>query len=187
MRIVNKTKTSVDYGKQAGRIKLSVRGFNQQNIVPISKIISAIDKLPSHHIAGLKEICYDPQRQTLNLLQKSDPLAESPQTKGMYLQGYRTIAIYDFKDEKQLFTVLFHELGHYVFYTVINTTIKKHWVTQIHKSKPFLNSYAERNASEDFAECYAEYLLNPVNLNRNKKKYNFINNCVFSSNIYNSR
>ena len=179
MRIINKRKTVVDWGKPEGRIKLTVSGFELQSIIPTHRVVAEIDRIPSHHLAGLKEIRYDPTRETLTWLTNVPVMSESPHTKGLYLQGFRTIAIYNFNSEKQLFTVLFHELGHYVYYTIIDSTVKKKWVTEVHPIKRYVTGYASRNASEDFAESYAEFLLNPHNLVRIPQKYNFIRNEVF--------
>lgn len=179
MRIIKKQKTVVDWGKPDGRINLKINGFELQSIVPTQYIVTEIDRIPSHHLAGLKEIRYDPYRETLNWLNNASVISESPHTKGMYLQGFRTIAIYNFNSKEQLFTILFHELGHYVYYTIIDSTVKKEWVTEVHTVKKYVSKYARRNASEDFAESYAQFLLNPNNLLHIPQKYNFIRNAVF--------
>lgn len=184
MRIINKQKTIVDWGKPEGRINLTVSGFEHQSIITVQQVVAEIDRIPSHHLAGLKEIRYDPLRETLTWLENVSAISESPHTKGIYLQGFRTIAIYNFSSVEQLFTVLFHELGHYVYYTIIDSTVKKKWVTEVHPEKKYVTKYAKTNASEDFAECYAEFLLNPNNLVRIPKKYNFIRNAIFGGVAY---
>ena len=181
MREFTKQRTIVDWGKPERRINLKISGFELQSLVPIDNIVNEINRIPSWHLAGLKEIRYDPERETLNWLSNTPVISESPHTKGMYLQGFRTIALYNFNSEKQLFTVLFHELGHYVYYTIIDSTVKKKWVTEVRQVKKYVTKYAKTNASEDFAECYAEFLLNPDNLVRIPQKYNFIRNAVFNS------
>lgn len=180
MREYNKQKTIVDSGKQNKKLHLRITGFDLQSIITVNNIVEKINHIPTWHLAGLKEIRYDPNRETINLITKSPTRVESPNTKGIYLQGYRTIAIYDFKSEKELFTILFHELGHYVYYTIINSIIKKKWVTEVHPVKKYVTNYARVNASEDFAECYAGFLLNPNNLVRIQQKYNFIRNELFN-------
>lgn len=180
MREFNKKNTMVDWGKPQNKIHMHLLGFDLQTIVPINDITLKLNNIPSWHLSGLKEIRYDPTRETLNWLKNAPAISDSPHTKGIYLQGFRTIAIYDFKNEKELYTVLFHELGHYVYYTIIDSIIKKQWVTEVHPIKKYVTNYARMNASEDFAECYAEFLLNPYNLVRIPKKYNFIRNAIFN-------
>lgn len=184
MRIFNKQKTVVDWGRPDSQIKLRLINFNLQSIVPVNKVLDELNRIPSHHLAGLKEIRYDPSRESQTWVENT--LTMNPQIKpiGMYLQGFRTIAIYSINSEKELFSVLFHELGHYVYYTIIDSRVKKQWVTEIHPEKRYVTNYAARNASEDFAECYAEFLLNPLNLQRIPNKYNFIRNAVFNKIAY---
>lgn len=184
MREFNKNKTMVDWGKPDNKIHIHLLGFDLQTIIPVNDITQQLNKIPSWHLSGLKEIRYDPNRETLSWLNNVPVMSDSPHTKGIYLQGFRTVAIYDFKSEKELYTVLFHEIGHYVYYTIISSVIKKQWVTEVHPIKKYVTNYARVNASEDFAECYAEFLLNPNNLVRIPKKYNFIRNAIFNGIAY---
>lgn len=181
MRVFNKQKTVVDWGKPDTPVKLRLSNFSWQSLVSVERILEEINRIPSHHLAGLKEICYDPYQDTLAKLDADPRQPIKTNAMGMYLQGYRTIAVYKFNSEKELFKTLFHELGHYVYYTIIGSVVKKKWVTEAHCVKQYVTRYASRNASEDFAECYAEFLLNPANLQRIPKKYNFIRTEVFNN------
>lgn len=184
MKIFNKQKTLIDWGRPDARIHLRLVNFDMQSVVSVERILQELNKIPSYHLGGLKEIRYDPSRESQTWVDNSLTMNPGIQPIGMYLQGFRTIAVYNFNSEKQLFTVLFHELGHYVYYTILDSTVKKKWVTDIHPEKKYVSRYASRNASEDFAESYAEFLLNPENLQTIPNKYNFIRNEVFNRIAY---
>lgn len=55
--------------------------------------------------------------------------------------------------------VIFHEVGHHVYYDIINDETRGRWnvmASQIMKSE-LPSEYAGRNLSESFAECYQTY------------------------------
>ncbi len=72
-----------------------------------------------------------------------------------------------------------HELAHHVYFVLIDSKVKKRWVTEICRSAPFVTDYASRNAGEDFAESYAKFVLEPDKLRKIPIKYNFIFKEVF--------
>jgi hypothetical protein len=76
--------------------------------------------------------------------------------------------------------VLYHEIGHFVFYFAIGSNIKKLWVTEIFPHSNCVTAYAEQSASEDFAETYAAYLRDPAALKDLPQKEVFMRECVFS-------
>lgn len=61
--------------------------------------------------------------------------------------------------------------------------MKKKWVTEICRSAPFITLYASTNASEDFAETYASFVLQPEKLKQIPLKYQFMLNEVFHSKV----
>jgi len=160
-----------------GRINLWVRGFKLQSIVSINDVVNAIERLPSRHLQGLKEIIYDPKRNTqASSYSAWQALARS---KGGFMQNDRLVVMYDFDSNDMFYQILFHEIGHYVFYLILDSTLKKQWVTQIYPNSQYITEYASTNASEDFAETYAAFVLRPSELNRIPVKYSYMLNQVF--------
>ena len=167
-----------DFKPARPKLKLQVRNFGEQAQVSIGEIVALIDRLPAHHLVQLKEIIYDPRRITLQLI--DDPLQDlNRNSKGMFIQHLRTIAIFDFDNKAQLFHILMHELAHHVYFVIIDSTLKKRWVTEICRKASFITPYASRNASEDFAESYAKFVLEPDKLRKIPLKYNFILKEIF--------
>ncbi len=90
------------------------------------------------------------------------------------------IVFYGFDTPDQFFHVLYHEIGHYVFFQVIGSKVKKRWVTGIYPNSFCATAYGTRNASEDFAESYACYVRDPEYLRHFPEKHAFMRDCVFS-------
>ena len=99
------------------------------------------------------------------------------------MESIQTTSVFEFNNLDKLLRILYHEIGHYVYYTIINSQLKKQWVTDTHRVKRYVSKYASVNASEDFAESYAEYLINPANLRRIAQKYEFIHTAIFKKKI----
>jgi len=97
------------------------------------------------------------------------------------MQRKRKIIIYEFDSIDMFYHVLFHEIGHFVYFLSISSQLKKNWVTKTHKTEPFVSALSKRNAAEDFAECYAIYLSKPERLKQSPQKYNFIHQNVFGN------
>lgn len=160
--------------KQHAQINCRVSGFNGCLGINNETAGKAINRLPDQHIAGLKLVKFDPHR-----LQQQDKPYWQRTAKGEFIQNKREVLIYQYDTVKEFEHVLYHEIGHYMFYLVLNQTDKKHWVTQLHYNEGFLNAMCERNASEEFAECYAAYILkDPALLQLPRKQY-FIQQNVF--------
>ena len=173
-----KTSKLSDHKQSHPKLKLQVRNFGEQSRVSVGEIVALLDRLPAHHLGQLKEIIYDPRRIILQLI--DDPMLDlNRNSKGMFIQNRRTIAIFDFDDKTQLFDILMHELAHHVYYVIIDSTVKKRWVTEVCREAPFITPYASRNASEDFAESYAKFVLEPEKLRNIPIKYNFILREIF--------
>lgn len=162
-----------------GKLNLRISGFSQQRIVPIAQIVQAVDALPSFHIEGLREIAYTPEALPAS---PHEVYAARPWgiRKGEFRQKERKIFFYDFDGPGLFHQILYHEIGHFVFFLVIGSQVKKHWVTQIFPRSECITAYAARNASEDFAETYACYVRDPESLKKLPAKYAFMRDSVFS-------
>ena len=162
----------------AGRLHLRIAGFSRQRMVSLGQIVEAIDALPGFHLEGLREIIYAPHWHPKLI----DPYLphRMGQLKGEFRQRERRIVIFDFDSAGLFHQVLYHEIGHFVFFMAISSKVKKRWVTTIHPNAPCVTQYAMLNASEDFAESYACYLLDPDRLKQVPEKYGFMRNFVFS-------
>ena len=173
-------------GRLGNKIHLTLSGFNQQTLIPTTSIVDSINCLPDSHLSGLKTIEYDPKRSNLlphvitRLFHKSPPCC-----KGVFLQRKRKIVIYDFHSKPMFYHILFHEIGHFVYFLVLTPKLKKQWVTQMHLSDDHLTEIAAHNAAEDFAECYALYKTNKALLKQSPIKYAFIHQFIFECDIQN--
>lgn len=181
-----KYKKSITAGNASNiKLNLKITSFGQQNIIEVKEIIEQIDALPAAHLQNLNEITYDPQRLIPQYI--NDPLAElNTGAKGVFIQSHRLIAIFQIDSVEQFYHVLFHELGHHVYFLVIGQQLKKKWVTEVCRKDKFVTRYAARNAAEDFAECYVTYLRNPDKLKKIPLKFNFMKEFVFSTQSQNN-
>ena len=178
MKNIKQYKLQQDDRPYSGKIKLFLTGFKKQNIISVDDIVNAVDRLPDSHLQGLHELIYDPLRSSLENVDYSQWVLLS-KSKGSFCQQQRAVTIYDFDDKQMFHQVLYHEIGHYVFYLIIDSVMKKHWVTKLFPNSKYITKYASRNGSEDFAESYAAYVLNPKELIKIPSKYYFIQNKIF--------
>lgn len=158
--------------------QLQVSGFELQNKVSVEQLKASISQIPDSHLANLQVIKYDPTRSIQRLRAfYNGGFTGTP--AGEYLSNYQSVVIYDFIDYDQFRHILFHEIGHFVFFRVISSFTKKEWVTQIYPNSLHISDYAKRNACEDFAESYAFYLNKPDQLANIPAKFHFMRNKVF--------
>lgn len=158
---------------------MSLSGFADQDRIPVADIVRALDRLPSFHLEGLREIVYAPE-WIVDLHAEPFPPGSPVHIKGRFIQQQRQIVFYGFDTPDQFFHVLYHEIGHYVFFQVIGSKVKKRWVTGIYPNSFCATAYGTRNASEDFAESYACYVRDPDYLRHFPEKHAFMRDCVFS-------
>ncbi len=156
---------------QSGALQLRVAGFSQQDVVGTAHIVAAIDVLPAFHLAGLREIVYAPALA---------PGFGGRTPHAEFIQRQRRIVFYDIGDKALFDHVLYHEIGHFVFFLALHSSVKKDWVTRIFPHSDCMTVYGARNASEDFAETYACYVRQPENLLALPEKYAFMRDVVFS-------
>ena len=165
---------------RTGKLNLLLEGFARQDVVPVYAILRALDRVPDFHLEGLREIVYLPEyaRAAAGLGQPGLPCS-SP--RGEFVQGQRRIFVYAIDDPGMFFQMLFHEIGHFVFYLVIGSRVKKRWVTQVSPGSSRVTPYAALSPSEDFAETYA-FLSAPSGvLERDfPEKHAFMRDWVFS-------
>ena len=139
----------------APAVRFAIKGFGQQNRVSTSTVIELTDGLPRFHLAGLKSIVYAPAAQFAAM---RIPIESS--RKGAFYADYRSVILHSIDDGESFAHLLFHEIGHYVFHTVIGSYLKKEWVMKFSLGPPYATEYASTDKIEDFAECYALYAAN---------------------------
>jgi hypothetical protein len=174
-----KTMTATDHASSPGKLNLRLTGFTGHAHLPVDEVVRAIDVLPSFHLEGLREIAYLTEAESRVALMYSAPHVFT-RCKGVFVQRERRIKIYGVEHCPLFYQVLYHEIGHYVYYLVISSKIKKQWVTQMHAHSACMTAYASTSASEDFAETYASYILESEGLQAIPEKYAFMHDLVFS-------
>jgi hypothetical protein len=175
MKRFTKSPTHADRSLPRTQLDLTIAGFAQQDVVSVTDIVNAIDRLPQFHLEGLRSISYEPE-----LDYAMAPPGQRLSRCAEFIQRQRKINVYYFDNPRLLWQILYHEIGHYVFFLIISSQVKKLWVTDIHPRSVCITDYAAVNAQEDFAECYAAYLLNPAILRELPEKFAFIQDLVFS-------
>ncbi len=180
MRHFIKSRLPAEDLADAGKLNLLLSGFWRQDIVPVDDVVRSVDLLPGFHLEGLREIVYLPEYAPLTGA-FSYPGLPCSRPKGEFVQRERRIFVYAFDDPAMFFQMLYHEIGHFVFYLIIGSRVKKRWVTEIFPDSRCVTPYAAVNAREDFAETYAHYVRHPDFLERElPEKYAFMRDCVFS-------
>lgn len=178
MQIFRKTPTAADGLPQSGKLKLRLAGFPAQNIVSIDDLLLALDALPNFHLEGLREILYAPDWP---LPAPGYPGLATANPKAEFIQRERRIVIVDFDSRGMFYQILFHEIGHHVFFLALGSRIKKQWVTEIYPGSDCATPYGKFSAIEDFAETYACYLRRPEwLLDQLPEKFRFMRDQVFS-------
>ena len=163
-----------------GKLNLRITGFHQQSIVTVEEIVSAIDRLPSFHLEGLREIRFAPEDLIYHSSDYYEAHLPGPR-KAEFRQPERRILIYDFDSKSMFYQLLYHEIGHFVYFLAINSVVKKQWVTKVHPGLPSTTPYGSRNFAEDFAESYACFVRDQEDLRRRlPEKWQFMRDKVFS-------
>jgi len=179
MRVQTKQQTASDRGRSRRAVNLLVSGFSRQAIASVEQISSTVDVVPTFHLAGLDQIVYDPGWETgsgLALRQNQCPR----RSKAVFLRNERKILVFEFDNLAELRHILYHEIGHHVFDRVLESALRRKWVTLINPHSRHVTRYAARNALEDFAECYAIFVRDPKQLQKIHRKYVFLRDWVFA-------
>src|SRR5712691_1585081 len=77
------------------------------------------------------------------------PALPRGEPKGEFVQRERRIFVYGFDSAAMFFQMLHHEVGHFVFFLVIGSRVKKRWVTELFPGSPCVTDYASVNPWED--------------------------------------
>lgn len=131
-----------------------VKGFNKQIHVTSSQVVTQIKRIPTDHRKGVTAVVYDPSRfyQRSYVAPKSINYRAAAEYKNLPVDH---ILLYKFSSFEEFCHSLFHEFGHHVFYRILNSIQRKEWVTKVSPTGEYVTKYAQKNASEDFAESYA--------------------------------
>jgi hypothetical protein len=178
MDIFTKSPVSGGLPFDSGVLNLRLSGFSTQTIVPIADIVSAVNALPSHHLKGLREIVYAPYLASTLRGFYTGRLGQLP--KAEFIQRERKIIFYDLCSYDLFHHILYHEIGHFVFFLALNSHVKTRWVTRIFPRSPCITNYGALNACEDFSESYASYMCDAEGLKKFPVKYEFMRDWVFS-------
>lgn len=157
------------------RVELYVRGFSDQQLVAPSAIADAIQWLPGFHLEGLREVVYEPEPPlSYPSLGGGRPFSE------WAVYAERESAIFIYRLHESLFWhVLYHEIGHHVYFRVLGSAAKKKWALSVHPGSPYPTSYSGHSPAEDFAECYALYSQHTRMLAEFPERLSFMRDAVF--------
>ena len=179
MRIFMKTPAQKNELVSATKISLKITGFSRQKAIPVEDIVRSIDTLPPAHLAGLREIAYAPELAPAHP-QSGNANTSHRQIKAKFNQGQSRIDIYSFDNSAMFFHILFHEIGHFVYFRALNSQARKEWITRVFPESSSVSGYGETNAIEDFAETYGVFLRDPERLQQQlPEKYRFMKHRVF--------
>lgn len=179
MRIYNKQPTASDQSRKKTSVNVLISGFARQSQLSVEDISAIVDSLPAFHLVSLDMITYDPDWAT-NTAQR---LLDAPcpkRSKAVYVREERRILVFNFDNASELKHALYHEIGHHVFERIVDSTIRKRWVTDVNPNSNHVTNYAAENSDEDFAESYAIFVQNPERLREIPKKYVFMRDEIFS-------
>ena len=177
---------TTDSGKP--RVHVVVRGFKDQGLVSLAEIVAAVKRLPDLHLTGLRSIAYDPKKRLVNRLRMQRQYLRHYHQDlhatrlGEYHTNLGAIFIFRFSGKRQLFNTIYHEIGHHVYYRIMDGVQRKIWVNELFPNSEHVTEYAGRNASEDFAESYAYYQCRPSWLRSvSEEKFVFMRDQIFGS------
>lgn len=157
--------------KQTETVYIEIFGF-PQNGMDAMFIAGLLEQVPPSHLVKLHQIKHKANGSFCGdarfVIQKSG----SPRSyvkKETYV-----IELYRLHQMEAVKWALFHELGHFVFYKHLSPALRKQWVTELCSAEKPITQYGERNAQEEFAECYACYLANRRKLSVLPAKYKYM-------------
>lgn len=151
------------------KVRVALIGFRRQRIVSADQVINGLTLLPDRHLAGLLCIKYHPDRDV--------------RFAAWYDISQKGIEMFYFRDEWEFFDTMFHEIAHHVFYNTLTIDQRAEWVNAISRTEGHVSAYAKKNTHEDFAESYAQYVLNPAKLLVFPRKLTFLHHVVFAGYI----
>lgn len=159
-------------------VNIELWGFLKCPLLKAIAIAEVLAVLPGHQLEGLRSIRYEHARLIPGIARWIRLRGPGKQL-GRYDRSTQTITIHATKDRWTLFKVLFHELGHFVYFRVLSSSDRKFWVTTLSTQESSVTRYGQRNAAEDFAECYAAFLMTPYAMQQRPLKNRFMRGVVF--------
>lgn len=171
----------------------NIEGFDEYSDLPSNAVEGIVkDIIPEEHLEKCANIICTDEKALW---------AVYPDALGLYNVETRDIILAGSKsfDEtgENTVEVLFHEIGHnaHAVLEEHNPSAAKEW-ERLHDSSlaanelngfGFVSEYAKTDASEDFAECYSQYIANPSLLEfMSPEKYTFMKTNVFDGKEYNN-
>lgn len=152
-------------------------GFDEETL---DAILGALSMVPEHLKATVTE------NFGFYRFQKGSTLAIYGKNSNVIANAYGSVfdAIDDYSFEEKIY-IFIHELGHRSSrYNSQKLDDSEEWKQLSQIASP-VSAYAKTNASEDFAETYALYRINPLVLMKiSPAKYNFMKNKVFAGKEY---
>ncbi len=159
-------------------VRLSLRGFSQQNLVDVQDVAKMLNQLPAKHLSGLDSVTIFPNSN--KTVKAAYRVKKTSLWWEKYIETNHRIEIYGVSTEDIFYWSMFHELGHFVMDMKLRSSDKKHWVVECHHQKGAVSEYAKRNAQEDFAETYACFLMDPQRLlMSDSKRFSYMKSIVF--------
>ena len=146
-------------------VRVAIIGLKHQDLISENQIVQALAILPEAHLEGLLCVKFD--------------LGRDVQFSGWYDPSQKGIEIFSFRDEEDFFELLFHEIAHHVFRHVLTIDERAMWVNEVSRLEGYVSDYAQKNTHEDFAECYAAYVMGNPQLLEAPAKIRFMDRMVF--------
>lgn len=134
-------------------VRCTIRGFKEQNLIDLNALTELIRSLPAAHLEQLQEIMYLPKGRYIY-----PALNSPPSVKGEYDQETLSVYIFSCRSREELIHVLFHEIGHHVYYKYLTFSQRQLWGKAFLGERAPITRYAGKNAVEDFAESYAIFV-----------------------------
>ncbi|WP_291320913.1 hypothetical protein [Desulfonatronospira sp.] len=164
-------------------MRVAIVNFSRQNLVSPQEIMAAVQRLPQEHYAKIKIIRYDPERSLALEMAYINNNPESLRARGTYLHDWESsdsvVVIYPFKTRDVFFHTLYHEIGHHVFFRVLDQSLRDEWFALRRVEKGFVSKRARKDAREDFAETYSCLCFRCRLLNHAPQKADFMLRKVF--------
>ena len=101
--------------------------------------------------------------------------------KGALYPEHRSIIIHDLVSRNMFRHIVFHEIGHYVFHSIIGSPLKVEWTQKIVPGSKHVTQYARTNPMEDFSESYACYAGKTGELEKIPAKFHFMKKKIFKA------
>ena len=176
---------SSDSGPWRGKVEVAMKGFLQQTVVSTDLVTVALEILPDRHLEGLHTVAYSPTppKPTYPSYRRYSTRRSDLNVDHHSPSAYRdlgTLTVHSFETEREFLERLYHEIGHYVYFAVLNLAGQSLWRDHIFPDAEPMSPLAARNAMEAFAEAYTHYVLWPDRMREaHPEQYAFLADGVF--------